>query len=94
MKPISKSLIIILGIVLILVLPITLLPNSPFGGADDQAISMIKQLDKGYLPWFEGVKIVESSELTSSLFALQAAIGSAVIAYYIGYTKGKKQHSK
>lgn len=94
MKSKYKNLLIVFAILLLIVLPLALLPHSSFGGADDEAISMVKQLDKGYLPWFDGIKIVQSAELTSSLFALQAAIGSAVIAYYIGYTNAKKKYSK
>lgn len=94
MKPIYKYLIGIVSLVLLILLPIALLPHAAFGGADDEAILMILQTDKNYVPWIESIKLFDSSELTSSFFALQAAIGAAIIAYYVGYTKGKKQQVK
>ncbi len=94
MKAIYKYIIAIVGVILLILLPIALLPHAAFGGADDEAISIILQTDTTYMPWLESITIVDSNELTSSLFALQAAFGAAIIAYYIGYTKGKKQQAK
>jgi cobalt transport protein len=94
MKAIYKYIIAIVSVILLILLPIALLPHAAFGGADDEAISMILQTETTYMPWLESIKLFDSSELMSSLFALQAAFGAAIIAYYIGYTKGKKQQAK
>jgi len=51
-------------------------------------------MDKNYKPWFEGVKLFDSPEISSTLFALQAAIGASILGYYIGFSRGKQQNKK
>lgn len=85
----TKHYIILLAIVVVIcVAPLILLPNAEFGGADggaEQAIS-----DTGYEPWFTPIWEPPSGEIESLLFALQAAIGAAIIGYFIGYERGKR----
>lgn len=56
-----------------------------FGGADGQAEEVISAIDPGYEPWFEPFWEPPSGEIESLLFAVQAALGSAVIFFYMGY---------
>lgn len=70
-------------------LPLVIAPNAEFTGTDDNAVTVIQTIDNSYLPWFNGVQLFDSSEITSMFFALQAAIGAGVLGYYIGYSRGK-----
>ena len=57
-----------------------------WGGADGQAEDVISDLTGGtYQPWFQSIYTPPSGEIESLLFALQAAIGSLIIGYFLGY---------
>jgi cobalt/nickel transport protein len=57
-----------------------------WGGADGQAEDVISDLTGGtYVPWFQSIYQPPSGEIESLLFALQAAIGSLIIGYFLGY---------
>lgn len=55
-----------------------------FRGADDQAKDVIGTLAPGYRPWFKPLMEPPSGEIGSLLFALQAALGTGFIGYYLG----------
>jgi cobalt/nickel transport protein len=60
--------------------------NHEWSGADSQAEDVISILTGGtYVPWFQSIYTPPSSEIESLLFALQAAIGSLIIGYFLGY---------
>jgi cobalt/nickel transport protein len=60
--------------------------NHEWGGADSQAENVITDLTGGaYQPWFQSIYTPPSGEIESLLFALQAAIGSIIIGYFLGY---------
>ena len=60
--------------------------NHEWSGADGQAENVISKLSGGtYKPWFESIYTPPSGEIESLLFALQAAIGSLIIGYFLGY---------
>ena len=80
MKVWQKNLILIVLVVLLAALPLWLLPNAEFGGADGQAEEVILELQPDYEPWFEPA----SGEVESLLFALQAAIGAGVVGFVLG----------
>ena len=64
--------------------------NHEWGGADGQAGDVISQLTGGtYQPWFQSIYTPPSGEIESLLFALQAAIGSIIIGYFLGYYRGQ-----
>ncbi|MBF0177520.1 MAG: energy-coupling factor ABC transporter substrate-binding protein [Magnetococcales bacterium] len=79
--------------VLILLLPFVLpwSKDGTFTGSDDQAGKVITQYRPDYQPWFTSLWTPPSSEVASLLFALQAALGSSVIGYYIGLRRGRRQ---
>ncbi|WP_209341295.1 energy-coupling factor ABC transporter substrate-binding protein [Flavonifractor sp. AGMB03687] len=84
MKVWQKNLILILLVVLIAAVPLWLLPNAEFGGADGQAEEAIMELNPDYEPWFEPILEPASGEVESLLFALQAAIGAGVVGFILG----------
>jgi len=60
--------------------------NHEWGGADGQAENVIAELTGGsYQPWFQSIYEPPSGEIESLLFGLQAAIGSIIIGYFLGY---------
>jgi len=73
-----------------LVLPVAKDLAEPFTGSDDQAEGVIAALAPDYKPWFASVWEPPSGEIESLLFALQAALGAGVLAYYIGLRRGMK----
>src|SRR5690606_10144718 len=65
--------------------------EEPFAGADAEAETAITEIDPDYEPWFSPLYEPPSGEVESALFALQAAIGAGVLAYYFGLRRGRRQ---
>lgn len=65
--------------------------KEPFAGADAQAETAISEIDPAYEPWFSPLYEPPSGEVESALFALQAALGAGVLAYYFGLRRGRRQ---
>ncbi|MFJ2770584.1 energy-coupling factor ABC transporter substrate-binding protein [Streptomyces sp. NPDC087300] len=65
--------------------------EEPFAGADAQAETAITEIKPDYKPWFSPLYEPPSGEVESALFALQAALGAGVLAYYFGLRKGRRQ---
>jgi len=87
----TSNLLLIGAIILIVVLTLYFLPHADFMGADGLAEDYITQSQPDYKPWFSNIWEPPSGEIESLLFSLQAAIGTGVVAYVIGYYKGKKK---
>ncbi|MBZ4645408.1 MAG: cobalt/nickel transport protein [Petroclostridium sp.] len=87
----AKNFLLILLVVILSVIPLFLIQDAEFGGADGKAQEVIETIKPDYKPWFEPILEPASGEIESLLFALQAAIGAGFIFYYIGYTVGKKK---
>ena len=66
-------------------------PGSQFGGADDQAVKAIGELAPNYQPWFAPLWQPPGAEMQSLLFSLQAALGSGIVGYAIGYWSARRQ---
>ena len=84
MKVWQKNVILILLVAVIAAVPLWLLPNAEFGGADGQAEEAILELNPNYEPWFQPILEPASGEVESMLFALQAAIGAGVVGFVLG----------
>lgn len=91
MKLFTKNMIILVFVVALAIVPLFMARGAEFGGSDDQAEGVIMELNANYTPWFESLWEPPSGEIESLLFALQAAIGSGFVFYYLGYSKGKQQ---
>ncbi len=87
----KKNMILIFMVIMITIIPLVIVKNSEFGGADGAAEEMITEIQPNYEPWFHSIWEPPGGETESLLFALQAALGTGVIAYYFGYQKGKKR---
>lgn len=90
MKLWKKNLLLILAVLVIATVPLILLPNAEFGGADGQAEEAITEIDPDYQPWVESLLEPASGEIESLLFALQAAIGAGVVGFVLGRVTSKK----
>lgn len=77
---------ILIGLV---VIPYVFLTGAAFDGVDAQATEMIRSsLD--YEPWFTPFWSPPGPEVESFIFALQAAIGSGVLFFTLGYFIGRR----
>ncbi|MFG3030057.1 energy-coupling factor ABC transporter substrate-binding protein [Streptomyces sp. NPDC048253] len=65
--------------------------EEPFTGADSEAQTAITEIRPDYEPWFSPLYEPPSGEIESALFALQAALGAGVLAYYFGLHRGRRQ---
>lgn len=91
MKSYKKTnIILIILAIFIIVAPLFLKKGAEFEGADAEAEVAISEMNPDYEPWFESLWEPPSGEIESLLFAVQAALGTGVIAYYFGYMKGKR----
>ncbi|MBA1334336.1 MAG: Cobalt ECF transporter, additional substrate-binding protein CbiN [Firmicutes bacterium] len=85
------NLILVLLVVALTVLPLFVVRDAEFGGADGEAEELIAEINPGYEPWFSPVFEPPSGEIESLLFVLQAAIGAGVIGFGLGYLKGARR---
>lgn len=58
-----------------------------FTGADDKAKNLAESIAPGYKPWAKPLMEPPSAEIGSLLFALQAALGTGFIGYYLGVSR-------
>ena len=84
-----KNTILIGLVILLAVVPLIFVKGAEFGGADGEAEAAIGEINKDYEPWFSSPFEPASGEIESLLFALQAAIGSGILFYGLGYMKGR-----
>jgi len=96
MKPFGKrtTLLIVCAVILLAIIPLLMNKHAAFEGADGQAEEMIAQIAPNYTPWFQNFFEPPSGEIESLLFSLQAAIGSGVVFFGIGYMMGKRKQAQ
>jgi cobalt/nickel transport protein len=85
----KANLAIALTVVLLAIVPLLLFQGTEFKGADDRSSAGIKELQPNYKPWFKSVFEPQGGEVETFLFAAQAAIGSGITCYILGYYKGR-----
>lgn len=85
-----KNTLLLLIVIVLVIIPFVIQKEAEFGGADSLAEEVISEVKPEYKPWFNVLWEPPSSEVESFLFAAQAAIGSGVVCYYLGYLKGRK----
>ena len=83
------NIILLLLVALLAVIPLIIVNDSEFGGADGAAEEMITEIRPEYEPWFNSFWEPPGGETESLLFALQAALGAGFIGYYVGYKRGQ-----
>lgn len=80
--------------ILIGVIPLLVIRDSEFGGADGQAEEVIAEIAPGYEPWAESPIQPPGGETESLLFALQAALGAGVLGFGFGYLIARSRFQK
>ncbi len=93
----KKTLLIIVLLLLcvgIATMPLLLIHDSEFGGADGQAEEVIATISPDYEPWAESLLEPPGGETESLLFCLQAAFGALIIGYCFGYLVARKNYSQ
>ncbi|WEG72731.1 energy-coupling factor ABC transporter substrate-binding protein [Vagococcus intermedius] len=85
----KKNLTLIAIVVILMISAFVFNSTGEYGGSDDAAETLITELRPDYEPWFEPIYEPKSGEIESLLFTLQGSIGVGIIAYAIGYYKGK-----
>ena len=83
------TVILMLLVLAIVIVPQVIKSGAEFGGSDDQAESVITEINPDYQPWFSSFFEPASGEIESLLFASQAALGAGIVGYYIGATRTK-----
>ncbi len=78
----------------IAIFPLMTITDSEFGGADGQAEEVIAEISPDYEPWAAPVMEPPGGETESLLFCLQAAIGSGIVFFGMGYLVARKKFSK
>jgi cobalt/nickel transport protein len=82
----------ILAIVLLSAIPLIIVQDSEFGGADGLGADTVSEIAPDYnSEWITNVWSPPGGETESALFALQAAFGGILIGYFLGYLRGKKK---
>lgn len=79
----------VFGLVLLLIAAFAYISSSghhDWSGSDSQAEKVVTDLTGGsYVPWYQSVYTPPSGEIESLFFALQAATGSLIVGYFLGY---------
>ncbi|MDO5037938.1 MAG: energy-coupling factor ABC transporter substrate-binding protein [Tissierellia bacterium] len=89
----KKAILLILLCLIIAVVPLLMIKDSEFGGADGEAEAAIAEVDPNYEPWAESLLEPPGGETESLLFALQAALGAGVVGFGFGYYTSRKKYS-
>ncbi len=89
----QKNVLMLIVIIVLMVSALLVQPNGSFGGSDGAAETMITKLDPSYKPWISALLKPKSGEIESLLFTLQGSLGVGIIAYIIGYFRGKKKNA-
>lgn len=87
----GKNLILIILVIAIAVIPLLLIKDSEFGGADGLAEEAITEINAEYEPWAAPIWEPPGGETESLLFALQAALGAGFVGYFIGNARGRSR---
>ncbi|GEB32530.1 MULTISPECIES: energy-coupling factor ABC transporter substrate-binding protein [Brevibacillus] len=86
--------LLLLGVVVLAIVPLLLVQDSEFGGADGAAEEAIKEIAPAYEPWFQPLLEPPGGETESLLFAVQAALGAGIVGYAMGLYKGRLDKNK
>ena len=78
-------------IIFLMVLPLTLINDSEFGGSDGVGSEIVTEIAPDYdSEWIGNIWSPPGGETESALFALQAAVGGILIGYCFGFLRGRK----
>lgn len=93
----AKTVIILFLIcVLIAIVPLILIKDSEFGGADGMAEEVIGEINPNYVAWASPIMEPPGGETESLLFCVQAALGAGIFGLCMGILmeRNKKEKAK
>ena len=85
MKLWQRNLLLLAAAVVLAVLPLILLHDASWTGADDRGTQAIQELNAGYQPWFVHLFDPSALGIERYMFGLQALVGSGVTFAAIGW---------
>lgn len=94
MSTMKKSIIMLLICAVIAVIPLVILKDTEFGGADGAAEEMITEINPDYKPIASPVIEPPGGETESLLFCLQAALGAGVFGYGMGVLRERTRKAE
>lgn len=86
----KRNVILSIFVIVLAVLPLVIIKDAEFSGADDLAETAITEINPDYKPWFSSIYEPESGEIESLIFAVQAAIGAGIVGFVLGRITSKK----
>ncbi|OGI03283.1 MAG: cobalt ABC transporter substrate-binding protein CbiN [Candidatus Melainabacteria bacterium GWF2_37_15] len=87
-----QNILLVALVVIIGAIPLFIVKNSDFAGADSQAEEVIMEMNQDYKPWFKPIWEPPGGEVETLLFTLQACIGAGFIGYFIGFSVGRQKN--
>ena len=87
------NIILLLAVVALMVGALLINQHAEYGGSDGEAENVIAEINPDYQPWFNSLLEPKSGEIESLLFTLQGSLGVGIIAYILGYYKGKNRNA-
>lgn len=94
MSTLKKSIIILFICAVIAVVPLAMLRDTEFGGADGAAEEAITEINPDYEPIASPLMEPPGGETESLLFCLQAALGAGVFGYGMGVLRERNRKEK
>lgn len=86
-----STLLLLVVVITLIFLPLFIQREAEFGGADGQAEEAVAEIVPGYEPWFQSIWEPPSGEVESLFFSLQAAVGSGIVCYCLGFLRGRRK---
>lgn len=87
----TTSLFLLLVVVVLAIVPLLMIRDSEFEGADAIAETAITEVAPDYEPWFAPIFEPPGGETESLLFAIQAGLGARLIGYFFGFKHGQRR---
>lgn len=87
----TTSLFLLLVVVVLAIVPLLMIRDSEFEGADAIAETAITEVAPDYEPWFAPIFEPPGGETESLLFAIQAGLGAGLIGYFFGFKHGQRR---
>ena len=84
--------LLLLAAALVAVIPLALLRDTDFAGADGAAEELVQELDPDYVPIAQPILEPPGGETESLLFCLQAALGAGVLGFGFGWFFARKKY--
>jgi cobalt/nickel transport protein len=83
--------LLIFGAIVLTIIPLVIIKDSEFRGADGKAQDLITEIEPTYQAWVTPLIEPPGNETEGLLFAIQAAIGAGTIGYVIGFYHGRNK---